>query len=116
MPDDMFDFLSSPAGHDPEKATARARSVARGELPKRFWIRTVPSRTATLVRAVEAATHSSVQEYLHRVQFGGVLYMTPTEYFAVPAIRLSVTNWRTTQQDVSKVWSGMLSALDSDST
>jgi glutamate/tyrosine decarboxylase-like PLP-dependent enzyme len=66
--------------------------------------------------AGEATTHRSVQEYLYRVQSGGVLYMTPTEYFAAPAIRISVTNWRTTQQDVSHVWKGMLSALDSAST
>ena len=66
--------------------------------------------------AGEDVTHKSVQEYLYRVQSGGVLYMTPTEYLAKPAIRISVTNWRTTQQDVSHLWSGMLSALDSDST
>ncbi|TWT80246.1 L-2,4-diaminobutyrate decarboxylase [Planctomycetes bacterium CA13] len=65
--------------------------------------------------AGQEVTHRQVQTYLHRVQSGGVLYMTPTEYSETPAIRISVTNWRTTQQDISQVWKGMLSALDSDS-
>ena len=61
--------------------------------------------------AGESVTPGAIQAYLNRVQSGGILYMTPTAYVEVPAIRISVTNWRTTQQDVSQVWSGMLSAL-----
>ena len=66
--------------------------------------------------AGDDVTLSRVQAYLHRVQAAGVLYMTSTEYFATPAIRISVTNWQTTEQDISAVWSGMLAALDSAST
>ncbi|WP_442508199.1 pyridoxal phosphate-dependent decarboxylase family protein [Novipirellula sp. SH528] len=66
--------------------------------------------------AGDGITHSQIQAYLQAVQAGGVLYMTPTEYFAAPAIRISVTNWRTTEQDISAVWSGMLAALDSAKT
>ncbi len=66
--------------------------------------------------AGEGVTHGKIQAYLQAVQAGGVLYMTPTEYFAAPAIRISVTNWRTTEQDIPAVWSGMLAALDSIKT
>ncbi len=66
--------------------------------------------------AGENVTQHSIQEYLYRVQSSGVLYMTPTEYMAAPAIRISVTNWRTTPQDISQVWSGMLTALEPAST
>lgn len=38
MPDDdLFSSLSSPSGHDPATANDRAKTVARGELPKRFY-------------------------------------------------------------------------------
>ncbi|QDT02594.1 L-2,4-diaminobutyrate decarboxylase [Rubripirellula lacrimiformis] len=63
--------------------------------------------------AGQPTTHRQVQQYLHRVQAGGQLYMTPTEYFATPAIRISVTNWRTTPEHVGQVWKGMMAALDS---
>ncbi len=36
MPD-IFETLSGPGGHDPTKAQEKARQVARGELPKRFY-------------------------------------------------------------------------------
>lgn len=65
-----------------------------------------------LTLAGEGITHRSIQEYLLRVQSGGDLYMTPTVYFAVPAMRISVTNWRTTPQAVQHAWNGMLRALD----
>ncbi len=66
--------------------------------------------------AGDDVTHGQIQAYLQAVQAGGVLYMTPTEYFAAPAIRISVTNWRTTEHDIADVWNGMLAALESASS
>lgn len=66
--------------------------------------------------AGDNVTHGQIQAYLQAVQAGGVLYMTPTEYFAAPAIRISVTNWRTTEHDIADVWNGMLAALESASS
>lgn len=56
----------------------------------------------------------TIRRFLHRVQAGGVLYLTETIYRATPAIRLSVTNWRTTPDQVAKVWQGLLAALCSE--
>ncbi|EMI17241.1 Pyridoxal phosphate-dependent decarboxylase [Rhodopirellula maiorica SM1] len=66
--------------------------------------------------AGDNVTHGQIQAYLQAVQVDGVLYMTPTEYFNAPAIRISVSNWRTTEHDIADVWNGMLAALESASS
>jgi len=49
-----------------------------------------------------------VKKYLDRLQNKGDVYLTPTIYQEIPAIRISITNWRTTQKDVELAWKSML--------
>jgi glutamate/tyrosine decarboxylase-like PLP-dependent enzyme len=37
----------------------------------------------------------------------GVAFMTPTVYLHTPAIRAALVSWRTTEQDVRRVWEEM---------
>ncbi len=48
-----------------------------------------------------------VKEYLSRLQKSGDVFLTPTLYQEIPAIRVSITNWRTTQEDVETAWNAM---------
>lgn len=49
-----------------------------------------------------------VKEYLKNLQKNGDVFLTPTVYKGIPAIRASVTNWRTTQADVDVAWKAIL--------
>lgn len=48
-----------------------------------------------------------VQRFLARVTAGGDAFLTPTVYSGVPALRASITNWRTTKEDVHRAWAGI---------
>ncbi len=52
-----------------------------------------------------------VKEYLNRLQRNGDVFLTPTVYKDIPAIRVSITNWRTTQEDVELAWAAMQKEL-----
>ncbi len=49
-----------------------------------------------------------VKKYLKSLQKKGDVFLTPTVYKEIPAIRISITNWRTTQKDVEVAWKAML--------
>ena len=49
-----------------------------------------------------------VRRYLRGLQADGGVYLTPTVYAGVPAVRASLTNWRITQKDVEQAWEAML--------
>jgi glutamate/tyrosine decarboxylase-like PLP-dependent enzyme len=51
-----------------------------------------------------------VNKYLKILQQKGVVFLTPTVYKEIPAIRASITNWRTTQEDVELAWKAILQA------
>ena len=52
-----------------------------------------------------------VKEYLNRLQRNGDVFLTPTVYKDIPAIRVSITNWRTTLEDVELAWHAMQKEL-----
>ena len=52
-----------------------------------------------------------VMEYLNRLQKNGDVFLTPTVYKDIPAIRASITNWRTTREDVELAWQAMRKEL-----
>ena len=56
-------------------------------------------------------TLPDIRTYLAQLQANGKAFLTPTLYQNTPAIRISVTNWRTTPADLDHAWQGMLSAL-----
>jgi glutamate/tyrosine decarboxylase-like PLP-dependent enzyme len=49
-----------------------------------------------------------VKSYLKRLQSNGDVFLTPTVYQGKPAIRASITNWRTTREDVEIAWKAMM--------
>jgi glutamate/tyrosine decarboxylase-like PLP-dependent enzyme len=61
----------------------------------------------TLTSSDDEVTLSDVQRFLARVTAGGGTFLTPTIYGGVPAIRASITNWRTTKEDVHRAWAGI---------
>ena len=52
-----------------------------------------------------------VNAYLERLSRTGEVFLTPTNLFGTPAIRISISNWRTEEKDVERVWSAMQRAL-----
>jgi glutamate/tyrosine decarboxylase-like PLP-dependent enzyme len=53
----------------------------------------------TLDVAVTAQA-AAVSRFLEKLNAGGVVYMTATEYQGVPGIRAALVNWRTVEEDV----------------
>jgi glutamate/tyrosine decarboxylase-like PLP-dependent enzyme len=48
-----------------------------------------------------------VKDYLNSLKKKGDVFLTPTVYNDIPAIRVSISNWRTTQEDVETAWQAM---------
>lgn len=51
--------------------------------------------------------------YLDALNGSGQLFLTPTTYRSVPAIRVSITNWRTDTGDLNIAWQATKNALSS---
>jgi glutamate/tyrosine decarboxylase-like PLP-dependent enzyme len=62
----------------------------------------------TIVTGKEKVSIEIVKKYLKNLQKNGAVFLTPTVYKEIPAIRVSITNWRTTQDDVKFAWEAML--------
>ncbi|HUN23672.1 MAG TPA: pyridoxal-dependent decarboxylase [Anaerolineales bacterium] len=58
-------------------------------------------------RQREHLSLDGVKGYLKELQEDGAVYLTPTVYAGTPAIRVSISNWRTTQADVEIAWGAM---------
>ncbi len=54
---------------------------------------------------------NAVRAYLNRLRQGGNLYLTPTIYFGVPAVRIGVVNWRSDSADIGIAQQALLDAL-----
>ncbi|MCA9928532.1 MAG: aspartate aminotransferase family protein, partial [Anaerolineales bacterium] len=50
----------------------------------------------------------AIKAYLDKLQADGRVFMTPTVYKGVPAIRAAVSNWQTTQADMEICWQAMV--------
>ncbi len=66
----------------------------------------------TLKSEGEPVSLEKIQRYLTALQTGGQVFLTPTVYKGVPAVRASVTNWRTTDQDMTTAWQAIEQAAD----
>ena len=49
----------------------------------------------------------AIKRYLDQLQADGRVFMTPTLYKGVPAIRAAISNWQTTQTDMAICWQAM---------
>ncbi len=56
-------------------------------------------------------TADDINAYLKRLSDSGEVFLTPTNLFGTPAIRISISNWRTKEDDIKRVWSAMQRAL-----
>ena len=56
-------------------------------------------------------TSEEVEAYLKRLGESGEVFLTPTDLFGAPAIRISISSWRSEQRDVERAWSAMQNAL-----
>lgn len=52
----------------------------------------------------------AVGGFLARLRASGVTFLTPTTYAGVSGARVSVTNWRTRQEDIERTWDAMQQA------
>ena len=65
----------------------------------------------TLLHNGAPADAATIQQYLHTLQAGGEVFLTPTTYKGTAAVRVSITNWRTTSADLERAWAAMLAAI-----
>lgn len=61
----------------------------------------------TLKSEGEPAPLEEIQHFLAVLQAGGDVFLTPTIYKGIPALRASITNWRTTEQDMEITWQAL---------
>ena len=61
----------------------------------------------TFATEADSVSLEVVKEYLNSLKAKGDVFLTPTVYNDIPAIRVSITNWRTTQEDVEIAWQAM---------
>ena len=59
-------------------------------------------------------TTEAVNRYLQRLQETGEVFLTPTNLRGIPAIRVSISNWRTEAEDIERAWAAMQHALEPD--
>lgn len=59
----------------------------------------------------EKTSLGEVRAYLAKLQTDGRVFLTPTLYLGTPAIRVSITNWRTEAKDIEIAWEAMLATL-----
>ncbi|MGB0384544.1 MAG: pyridoxal phosphate-dependent decarboxylase family protein [Ardenticatenaceae bacterium] len=64
----------------------------------------------TLNIADNKLTLAQIRHFLQILTDSGLVFLTPTLYKNVPAIRVSVTNWQTTQNDIEIAWQALLDA------
>ena len=60
----------------------------------------------------KAATTEDINAYLAELREGGKVFLTPTSLRGTPAVRVSVSSWRTTQDDIHTAWKEMIKAYE----
>jgi glutamate/tyrosine decarboxylase-like PLP-dependent enzyme len=56
-------------------------------------------------------TAGRVKDFLIRLRDDGRVFLTPTTYMGIPAIRAAFSNWRTEAKDLEIAWQAMLECL-----
>jgi len=60
------------------------------------------------------ASQDRIAQYLVRLRNDGRVYLTPTRFRDVPAIRAAFSNWRTQSKDIEIAWQAMIECLPSN--
>ena len=61
----------------------------------------------TLKQQSQAITFDDIKHFLHLLKQDGDVFMTPTIYKGIPAIRAAFSNWRTAAEDVNIIWNSL---------
>jgi glutamate/tyrosine decarboxylase-like PLP-dependent enzyme len=67
----------------------------------------------TLADAGDGPSLDRIQRYLDWLRADGRVFLTPTVYHGIPAMRISVTNWRTAQADAALAWQALAEGVES---
>jgi glutamate/tyrosine decarboxylase-like PLP-dependent enzyme len=52
-----------------------------------------------------------IREFLELLKQDGRVFMTPTMYQGIPAIRAAFSNWRTNENDIEIIWNALCEAI-----
>jgi glutamate/tyrosine decarboxylase-like PLP-dependent enzyme len=56
----------------------------------------------------EETSSDTIAQFLARLRDRGKVFLTPTVYQGIPAIRAALSNWRTEKKDIEIVWEALL--------
>ncbi|MCF6173670.1 MAG: aminotransferase class I/II-fold pyridoxal phosphate-dependent enzyme [Campylobacteraceae bacterium] len=54
---------------------------------------------------------NQINQYIQKIKEDGKIFITPTIYQKIPAIRISITNWQTEKNDIDIAWKALKEAL-----
>ena len=69
-----------------------------------------PVRMNVVCFTLNKASTESVKAFLAKLRDDGRVFMTPTIYMGIPAIRAAFSNWRTEEKDVNIAWEAMMTS------
>jgi glutamate/tyrosine decarboxylase-like PLP-dependent enzyme len=61
----------------------------------------------TLLDGSECVDQHTLNQIVEKIQSSGKLYLSPTTYKGIPALRISITNWSTEMTHVEKTWDAL---------
>lgn len=61
--------------------------------------------------ATQVPSMDMINDYLDRIRADGRLFLTPTSFHGTPAVRVSITNWRTQLTDIEQAWQALHDCL-----
>lgn len=95
-----------------ERATKLAKQLSeRIEASADFKLLAPVSMNGICFTLEPTPSQEEVNEYLRKLKKDGRVFLTPTFVFDTPAIRVSITNWQTTQEDIDIAWQAMQEVL-----
>ncbi len=95
-----------------EQASDLAQSLAQKIAAHSQFRLLAPASMNGICFTLEAASsQEDISTYLSKLKEDGRVFLTPTFVFNTPAIRVSITNWQTTQDDIDIAWQAMQEVL-----
>ncbi len=89
-----------------------AREFSRRIEESSFFKLLAPTRLNVVCFTLNMGENELISEVIHKfldeLKQTGKTFLTPTIYQGKPAMRIAVSNWRTTEEDADKIWSEMI--------
>ena len=70
-----------------------------------------PVRMNVVCFTLENSDQARITSFLESVRDQGQVFLTPTNYKGIPAVRAAFSNWRTTETDLNLIWESLTRAL-----